>query len=53
MKRHDQAPSYKTFIHVELSKHKILNADKYKNIKNVSFYQAQIIINAIFPAHKC
>ena len=46
------AQGYKTFSMLNSAEHEILNAHKFKTIKKFSIYQAQISIEAIFPAHK-
>ena len=35
------------------AEYEILNAHKYKSIKKISIFHAQISYNAVFPAHKC
>ena len=43
----------KEFFMLNSAEHEILNAHKYKNIKKFSILQAQIPLDAIFPALKC
>ena len=44
---------YKNFIMHNSAEHEILNADKYKRIKNFSTFQAQLSLERyFFPAHK-
>ena len=37
-----QPRGYKTFFVLNSAEHEILNANKYKNVKNFSFFSAQI-----------
>ena len=40
-------------IMLDLAKPEILHANKYKNIKKVSFLQAQMSLECYFTANKC
>ena len=40
----------KLFFMFNSAKHDILNAHKYKNIKKLSIFQAQITLECYFPA---
>ena len=44
----DQARSYKTFFMLTSPQHEIVNAHNYKNIKKLSFFQAQISLECYF-----
>ena len=44
----NRARGYKTFSIPNLAEHKILNAHKYKNIKKLSIFQAQISLECYF-----
>ena len=48
-----RARGYKTYFMLNSADHEILNAHKYKNIKKLSIFQAQISLECNFPAHKC
>ena len=39
---------YKTFIMLNSAEHEILNADRYKRIKNFSIFQAQLSLERYF-----
>ena len=44
-------PRLQNIFMLNSAEHEIFNAHQYKNIKHFSFFQAQISLDAFFPAH--
>ena len=52
LEKANKSRCYKTCSMLNSAEHVNLNATKYKNIKKLSSFQAQISLDAIFHAHK-